>query len=157
MPAVRAARVSVAARRTRAESAPWCSPNGSYTVIARTRDNAGNDNFSPTKTTTVKNTPETLTITTCKAKGASHEWECTGTYSQNPGDLSAITLNFYLGSEAKGTTGGGSPISVTGASGGWTGATSSKLTTSKQYTVQATVTDSAGNVTKSGTVNIASA
>jgi hypothetical protein len=118
--------------------------SGQYTARSTQSDAAGNATNSNTKTFTVDATAPAVSITS-PANGATNDLTPTlaGAAGNSTGDLTTVSVKLYAGGSATGT-----PIQTfTPARSGatWT-VTATTLTANAQYTVQASQSDSLGNL-----------
>ena len=134
----------------------WSSPalaDGTYTVIAQTLDNAGNDSFSATKTTVVHNTaPTLLSINRAGTNSTTNAGPLTWTvtFSEAVSGVTASNFSTTKSSGITGTigsptiTGSGTTYTVSVTTTGMTGANTNNTITLNMVSGTA-VADAAGN------------
>ncbi len=122
--------------------------DGTYTVQATQKDQAGNTGTSAAVTFTVDTTAPVVTVNPVASPTNDATPTLGGVAGVLPRDLASVTVTVYEGPSVSGKVVATGAATVTGASWSYTPATLSDAT----YTVQATQKDEAGNAGKSAAV-----
>lgn len=126
-------------------------PDGTYTVQALQRDQAGNEGHSATATFRVDTTPPTLTITSPKAHEtlkSSSRPTFSGATSNGAGEPTAVSIEIFDG-ESTAEANLAQSLSVERSGSSWTTGSTGPRLANGTYTVRARELDAAGNLGES--------
>ena len=128
-------------------TSPALTPDGSYTVQAIQRDQAGNEGKSAVATFRVDTVPPALSVTSPKGGEtlSSSKVSFSGTTNNASGEPTEVTVEIFTGSSVAGAP----AQTLAGARSGSSWTTPSLRLTNGTYTVRAKELDSAGNLGES--------
>jgi hypothetical protein len=131
----------------------WSSPSlpdGTYSVIVRTQDNAGNDSFSSVKTTTVDNTPPSGSITSPSAGTIGGTVSLTSNATDAGSGVASVSYAYCSGTSCTPSTVIGTSTSGSTYPVSWDTSTLAN----GPYVLRATKTDKVGNASTTSTLTV---